>query len=291
LIDLHSHTDQSDGSSSPAGLIQEALDLKLEALGITDHDTLAGYDLAAPIAQEKGLELVCGIELSTRLEQPGVTGRAPSVHLLGYFVGTPPTIAFREWLVNWQNSRRERNLKLIKRLNELGVEITLEEVQQIGRNLTGRPHFAKVLVAKGYVKTTQEAFDKYLAETASAGVEREECSLFEGIKMVREAGGTPVLAHPYRLPGGREEGPLSAILEKLIDHGLQGLEIFYSEHTPEDRELYAKLAARYRLIPTGGSDYHGKYKPGIELGTGRDFNLALPYSLLEGLRQQGQAVA
>lgn len=284
MIDLHSHTDQSDGSSSPSDLIQEALNLKLEALGITDHDTLAGYDLAVPIAREKKLELICGIELSTRLEQADTTTRAPSVHLLGYFVRTAPTVTFRDWLVNWQNSRRERNLKLIKRLNDLGVDIKLEEVQQIGRNLTGRPHFAKVLVAKGYVKTTQEAFDKYLAETASAGVEREECSLIEGIRMVREAGGTPVLAHPYRLPGGREEAPMSSVLEKLVDQGLQGIEVFYSEHSEADRELYLKLATRYRLIPTGGSDYHGKYKPGIELGTGRDHNLALPYSLLEGLR-------
>lgn len=285
MIDLHSHTDQSDGSSSPSGLIQEALDLKLEALGITDHDTLAGYDLAAPIAKDRGLELVCGIELSTRLEQTDPGTRAPSVHLLGYFVRTEPTVTFREWLVNWQNSRRERNLKLIRRLNELGVDIQLEEVQKVGRNLTGRPHFAKVLVAKGYVKTTQEAFDKYLAETAAAGVEREECSLYEGVRMVREAGGTPVLAHPYRLPGGREEAPMSALLEKLMEHGLAGIEIFYSEHSDADRELYLKLATLYRLIPTGGSDYHGKYKPGIELGTGRDHNLNLPYSLLEGLRQ------
>lgn len=285
MIDLHSHTDQSDGSSSPSGLIQEALDLQLEALGITDHDTLAGYDLAVPIAQEKGLELVCGIELSTRLEQTDPSTRAPSVHLLGYFVREAPTITFRDWLVNWQNSRRARNLKLIKRLNELGVDIQLEEVQKIGRNLTGRPHFAKVLVSKGYVKTTQEAFDKYLAETAAAGVEREECSLYEGVRMIREAGGTPVLAHPYRLRGGREEATMSALLGKLLDHGLQGIEVFYSEHSEEDRELYSRLAARYRLIPTGGSDYHGKYKPGIELGTGRGNNLALPYSVLEGLRQ------
>jgi len=196
-----------------------------------------------------------------------------------------PTITFRDWLVNWQNSRRARNLKLIKRLNELGVDIQLEEVQKIGRNLTGRPHFAKVLVSKGYVKTTQEAFDKYLAETAAAGVEREECSLYEGVRMIREAGGTPVLAHPYRLRGGREEATMSALLGKLLDHGLQGIEVFYSEHSEEDRELYSRLAARYRLIPTGGSDYHGKYKPGIELGTGRGNNLALPYSVLEGLRQ------
>ncbi len=285
MIDLHSHTDQSDGSSSPAALVQEALDLRLEALGVTDHDTLAGYDLAEPIAREKGLEIVCGIELSTRLEQPGSAKRPPSVHLLGYFAKTPPTASFREWLINWQNSRRARNLKLIKRLNELGLDIQLEEVQKIGRNLTGRPHFAKVLIAKGYVQTTQEAFDKYLAEDAAAGVEREECSLFEGVRMVREAGGTPVLAHPYRMAFGREEAPMSELLRNLADDGLQGIEVYYSEHTPEDRELYLKLARNLGLIATGGSDYHGSNKPGIYLGTGRDGNLDIPYSILEALRQ------
>jgi hypothetical protein len=285
LIDLHSHTDQSDGSSSPADLIQEALDLNLEALGVTDHDTLAGYDIAEPIARERGLELVCGIELSTRLEDPSSTKRPPSVHLLGYFARNAPTQGFRDWLINWQDSRRERNRKLIKRLNELGVAIELEEVQKIGRNLTGRPHFAKVLIAKGYVRTTQEAFDKYLAENASAGVEREECSLIDGIRMVREAGGTPVLAHPYRLPMARDEARMSALLEDLIDEGLQGIEVFYSEHSPEDRDLYMRLAARLNLIPTGGSDYHGSNKPGIHLGTGKGNNLNLPYSVLENLRR------
>ena len=285
MIDLHSHTDQSDGSSSPAALVQEALDLKLEALGVTDHDTLAGYDIAEPLAREKGLDIVCGIELSTRLEEPGSTKRPPSVHLLGYFAKTAPTESFRDWLINWQNSRRARNLKLIQKLNDLGVDIRLEEVQKIGRNLTGRPHFAKVLIAKGYVQTTQEAFDKYLAENASAGVEREECSLIEGIEKVNEAGGTPVLAHPYRMTQGKSEELMSNMLEDLVDHGLKGIEVYYSEHTPEDRALYLKMAERFGLIATGGSDYHGVNKPGILLGTGRDNNLNVPYSILEDLRK------
>ena len=286
MIDLHSHTDQSDGSSSPAALIDEALALKLQALGVTDHDTLAGYDLAAPIAKDQGLELICGIELSTRLEEPPPAPgkRAPSVHLLGYFTKSAPTAGFRAWLINWQNSRRERNLKLIKRLNELGVDIQLEEVQKIGRNLTGRPHFAKVLLAKGYVSTTQEAFDKYLAETAAAGVEREECSLDEGVRNVRDAGGAPVLAHPYRLPFARDEKPFRALLESLVKEGLQGIEVYYSEHSPEDREFYQRMADSYNLTATGGSDYHGVNKPGIHLGTGRQNNLNIPYSVLEALR-------
>ena len=158
-------------------------------------------------------------------------------------------------------------------------------MQKIGRNLTGRPHFAKVLIAKGYVQTTQEAFDKYLAENASAGVEREECSLIEGIEKVNEAGGTPVLAHPYRMTQGKSEELMSDMLEDLVDHGLKGIEVYYSEHTPEDRALYLKMAERFGLIATGGSDYHGVNKPGILLGTGRDNNLNVPYSILEDLRK------
>lgn len=264
--------------------MQEALDLELEALGVTDHDTLAGYDIAEPIAREKGLEIVCGIELSTRLEEPGSTSRPPSVHLLGYFVKTPPTPAFRDWLINWQDSRRERNRKLIQRLNDLGLDIQLEEVQKIGRNLTGRPHFAQVLIAKGYVQTTQEAFDKYLAENASAGVEREECSLVDAVQMVSDAGGTAVLAHPYRMSFSRDDVKMSQLLEDLMGRGLRGIEVFYSEHTPEDREFFLMLANRYSLIATGGSDYHGSNKPGISLGTGRNNNLAVPYSVLDNLR-------
>jgi predicted metal-dependent phosphoesterase TrpH len=286
LIDLHAHTDQSDGSSSPASLIQEAIDANLEALAVTDHDTLAGYDLAAPIAREKGLEAVCGIELSTRLDRNIPGKRAPSVHLLGYFVHEPPTQAFRDWLIRWQESRRERNRKLIQRLNDLGVDIQIEEVQRIGRNLTGRPHFARVLVDKGYVSNTQEAFDKYLGENASAGVDREECSLDEAIRMVREAGGAPVLAHPCRLPQAHDEQALSQMIETLIPNGLQGIEVWYSEHSPEERGFYLGLANRFGLIPTGGSDYHGTNKPGISLGTGRGKNLAVPYAVLQSLRQQ-----
>ena len=158
MIDLHSHTDQSDGSVPPAQLVHNAAALGLEALGITDHDILTGYDMAVPYAAESGLELICGVELSTRPEQQPGEKRPPSVHLLGYFVNTPPTAEFREWLLQHQASRRQRNLDLIAKLNSLGVDITLEEVRALGRNLTGRPHFAKILLKKGYVKTNQEAF-------------------------------------------------------------------------------------------------------------------------------------
>ncbi len=284
MIDLHTHTDESDGSVPPAALVRSAREIGLEALAITDHDTLAGYDRAAPVAADLGLELLCGIELSTRIEaQPGGR-RPPSVHLLGYFLHSAPSTGFREWLERMQESRRRRNQALVAKLQSLGVEITLSEVQAIGRNLTGRPHFARVLVEKGYVATRQEAFDRYLADHAQAAVEREEPTLIEGIRQVRAGGGMPSLAHPVRLPHADTEW-LRSFLSPLCEAGLQAIEVYHSEHSRGDMERFAELAAEFGLAATGGSDFHGDNKPSVRLGTGKHGNLQLPYSLLERMRE------
>ena len=283
MIDLHTHTDRSDGTASPAELLRAAAALGLEALGITDHDTMDGYDLTAALAAEAGLEVICGIELSTRPDGAKDGTRRPSVHLLGYFLQGPPSAEFREWIRGHQESRRQRNLVLIAKLQSLGVDITLEEVQSLGKHLTGRPHFAKVLLRKGYVRTNQEAFDRYLADNAAASVEREEPELVEGVRRIREGGGLPSLAHPVRLPQ-RDRDSLAALLGILADNGLQGLEVYHSEHGPEETALYKDVAAEFNLVETGGSDFHGDNKPAIQLGTGRDGNLNLPYTLLENMR-------
>jgi len=284
MIDLHTHTDRSDGTASPAQLVQDATAMGLQALGITDHDTLDGYDTAAPLAVQAGLELICGIELSTRPDPPPDVSRPPSVHLLGYFLQAPASPGFRQWIQGHQESRRERNRKLIAKLNSLGVEITLEEVQALGKHLTGRPHFAKVLLRKGYVKTNQEAFDRYLADNASASVERDEPELVEGVRRIREGGGLPSLAHPVRLPV-RDRVSLENLLRTLIDNGLQGLEVYHSEHSPAATALYRELATQFRLIETGGTDFHGDNKPSIHLGTGKGGNVSINYSLLENMRR------
>src|SRR5262249_37619424 len=153
----------------------------LEALAISDHDTLAGYDRAAPHAAEKGLDLVCGIELSTKF-------RRKTVHLLGYFLNEPPADGFRDWLAEMQASRRDRNLRLAERLRSLGLDVTIEEVERKGRSLTGRPHFAKVLLEKGYVSSIQEAFDEYLDESAKGYVDRKEPDLAFGIQQIASGG-------------------------------------------------------------------------------------------------------
>ena len=274
MIDLHSHTNESDGSCSPAELIEEALRAGVHLLGVTDHDTFAGYDKAVPVASAAGLELVCGIELSTKLH-----GR--SVHLLGYFLSeTGPAQEFRDWILDMQAARRDRNIRLITRLQELGFDITLEEVQARGRGLTARPHFAQVLLEKGYVSTLQQAFDDYLDESAKGYVYRREPSFAEGVERIRNAGGITSLAHPVRV-----NGDVSLLMPELCAAGLDAIEAYHSDHTPQHVELYLALARRYRLLVTGGSDFHGSAKPGIQLGTGRNGNLRVPAGLLDKLRQ------
>ena len=204
MIDLHSHTTASDGTYSPAQLVDEARRIGVRILGITDHDTFSGYDQALPLARQSGLELVCGIELSTKLH-------GHSVHLLGYFLDAFHDAdglgVFRRWIGDLQASRRERNVRLIARLRELGLEITLEEVQARGGEMTGRPHFAQVLIEKGYVSNLQQAFDEYLDESAKGYVTRREPQFAEAVKHIRDAGGIASLAHPVRI---REE--VAAIL-------------------------------------------------------------------------------
>lgn len=292
MIDIHTHTDQSDGSVPPHELVARALELGLEALGVTDHDTLAGCDLAAPLAKEAGLEFVTGIELSTRFEPPLVArlpgvvkmGRLGSVHILGYFLDGEPTPEFRDFLWTQQEGRRKRNVALIAKLNSLGVDITLEEVRALGRNLTGRPHFAKILLKKGYVTKIQDAFDIYLADYAQAAVDREEPSLEEGVERIRAGGGMASLAHPVRLPFGQDPELLSSLITVLMEHGLDAIEVYHSEQSAEESALYMRMARRFGLVVTGGTDFHGENKPGIALGTGKNNNVSLPREFLDDMR-------
>jgi len=276
MIDLHSHTDESDGTFTPAELISEAVRTGLQALAITDHDTLAGFDKAKPYAAAAGIELICAIELSTRLG-------GYSVHLLGYFPCQPPTDEFRGWLQFLLDSRRDRNRRLITKLQSLGIDITLDEVETMGRSLTGRPHFARVLVEKGYAKDLQDAFDQYLDESARGYVQRQEVPVEEAIARVTAAGGIASLAHPVRILKN-DWGKLAEAVRSLAGMGMQAIEVFHSDHTPENMAYYGTLAARYRLGVTGGSDFHGANKPAIALGTGIRNALRVPDELLDALK-------
>jgi 3',5'-nucleoside bisphosphate phosphatase len=243
-------------------------------LGITDHDTLRGFDIAVPLARDGGLDLICGIELSTKLH-------GQSVHLLGYFLNHDPGMAdFRNWVLESQASRRDRNIRLVARLQELGFDITLEEAEKRGRGLTGRPHFAQLMLEKGYVSSLQEAFDEYLDESAKGYVYRREPQFAEGVEQIRRAGGIASLAHPVRV-----RGDIPELLPELCDMGMNAIEAYHSDHGPREVALYLDLAQRNGLLVTGGSDYHGAAKPGVSLGTGCAGNLKIPADLVDRLRE------
>jgi len=281
LIDLHTHTNESDGSYSPAELVCAALTKGLEALGITDHDTFAGYDQAAPLARTAGLDLVCGIELSTRMD----AYEGFSVHLLGYFLHQPPSEAFRAWLEEVLADRRDRNVRLIEKLQSMGVDIELSEVEKVGRSLTGRPHFARILVEKGYARNTEDAFRKYLGEHAPGYVERHGPTTVKGIQQIVAGGGLAVVAHPIRL-GIRDPKAEETMILELCEAGLGGIEVYHSDHRPKDVERYERLAKKLDLAVTGGSDFHGTIKPRHALGTGVKHNLNIPREVLDRLRKR-----
>ena len=267
MIDLHSHTNESDGTCSPAQLVVEAHRAGVTILGITDHDTFKGYDVALPAAAETGLELICGIELSTKLH-------GHSVHLLGYFLGGQNLAEFRTWIAGQQAERRDRNARLAVRLRELGFDVTLAEAEARGRGMTGRPHFAQILVEKGYVANLRQAFDDYLDESAKGYVFRREPQFGEAVARVRAAGGIASLAHPVRV-----KGDIPALMPELCASGLNAIEAYHSDHSPEDTELYLGLARQYGLHLTGGSDYHGAIKPNVTFGS-----LHVPDDLVDRLR-------
>jgi hypothetical protein len=217
------------------------------------------------------LKLVCGIELSTKLH-------GHSVHLLGYFLDTKGLTAFREWVLDLQSARRDRNIRLAQRLRELGFDITIEEAEARGRGMTGRPHFAEIMVEKGYVKGIREAFDRYLDESAEGYVYRREPQFAESVERIRAAGGIASLAHPIRV---KDDVP--AIMPELRDAGLTAIEAYHSDHDEEHVQLYLGLAKQYGMLVTGGSDFHGAVKPGVKLGTGYSGNLHVPDDLMESL--------
>lgn len=276
LIDLHVHTTASDGSLSPREVVRHARQMGLQAIAITDHDTVDGVPEAVEEGRSEGVEVVEGVELS--VDSPRGT-----CHLLGYFLD-PLDDAFREKLKVVQRARQERNQRLIERLKELGVDLTLEQVRAIApHGQLCRPHFALAMVKKGYVATVDEAFERYLRKGGPAYVEKFKFTPEEAIESIRRAGGVPVLAHPFTLELDDEE--LERFLKALKERGLEGIEVYYPDHTSQQRELYYALAKRYDLAITGGTDFHGSSKDGIELGIGSG-DMALPYTILEALRQR-----
>ena len=274
-IDLHIHTTESDGSLTPSQVVHYAKEKGLKAIAITDHDTIHGNEEAIKEGISEGVEVIPGVEISVDYS-PG------TMHMLGYFITTEDPI-LNEKLTLLQDSRADRNPRIIEKLNKLGLSLTYDEVVQVsGGGQVGRPHMAQVLMKKGYTKSIKEAFDKYLGKGAPAYLDKFRLSAVEAITMITDAGGIPVLAHPFTLYC-KSSDELDALVEKLVNQGLQGLEVYYSEHDERKTSSYKLLAKRYNLAITGGSDFHGKNMKGIDLGTGRG-KLKIPYTALENLK-------
>jgi predicted metal-dependent phosphoesterase TrpH len=281
VIDLHTHTTESDGTFPPEELIAEAGRVGLSAIAITDHDTFLGYEKAVPFAENSGIDLIRGIELNSRLHLDSRPVRW--AHILAYFPDAEPAPAFHQWLDQQRTERRSRNVRLAENLRQHGIDITVEEVEARGRSLAGRPHFARILVEKGYASTIDEAFRRYIGEDAPAFVERDSLPTAAVVGLIRDAGGIPVIAHPVRLSLDADE--LKRVLRELKHSGLLGLEIYHSEQDAELQNTYREIAEQLDLLPTGGSDFHGAVKPDTALGSGRNSNVLVPREFLDGLFQ------
>lgn len=274
-IDLHLHTTHSDGSFSTRDVMAFAKQAGLTALAITDHDIVEGIAEATAIGAELGIEVVPGVEISSRLGES-------ELHILGYFLNwTDPLLAQR--LSTLRDSRHTRNPKIVQRLNELGIPITYEEVRALaGTESVGRPHIARLLMEKKFVASAKEAFDRYLANGRPAFVDRELPEPAEAVRWIREAGGVPVLAHPTWVRTSADG--LRTLVRELKTAGLGGIEVHYSTHTPSQTTEYLELAKQCDLLVTGGSDFHGVTKPDIEVGIGRG-QLKVSEKLLDPLRK------
>jgi len=265
VVDLHTHSTASDGTLSPRELVYLAKKVGLKALALTDHDTIDGLPEAYQTAKEEGLPFLCGVEISVKFDGPG------HFHLLGYFLEPPEEL--KEVLDKLKSARAERNKKMVEKLRELGIDITLEELKSLASGEIGRPHFAYLLVKKGYVKSIEEAFERYLKKGAPAYFPKALLTEEEAISAIKKAKGIPVLAHPITLKLSDEA--LRSYLIRLKELGLMGVEVYYSEHTKEYTKFLERLADELALIKTGGSDFHGQNKPDIKLGLGFG-NLRVP---------------
>ena len=287
MIDLHIHSTYSDGTCTPAELVSIACSLGLNGLALTDHDTLEGTDEFLAAAREHKLDALAGVEISARYTNPetGLPGDG-ELHILGYF---PDWDAGRhgtdDALLEIRRNRNERNPKIIDRLQTLGCDITIEEVNDHAANsVVGRPHIAAILVRKGYASSFEQAFSRFLATDAAAYVPKKIFSPAKAIQTIRNAGGLAVLAHPKMLHISSEQH-MRTLLDELISFGLEGIEVFCSTHQPHDVCRFRDIAERCNLVLTGGTDFHGENKPDIRLGTGFG-NVQVPDGCMDAIRSR-----
>ncbi len=255
-IDLHLHSTFSDGTETPERLVGLGKQRGLSVMSLTDHDTAAGIPRFLQACRQRGIRGISGVELSAQ---------APyTMHILGYAFD-PVSENFTKRLKELQRGREERNAHILEKLESLNMPLTFEEVlREAGGDVVGRPHFAKAMMRRGYVRSTDEAFARYLERGKPAYASRYRLSPEECLRLIREARGVPVLAHPIQTK--LDDDDLEALLKQLKDQGLWGLESLYAMHTPEQQFRYLRMGDRVGLYPTGGSDFHGHNRTGRDLG-------------------------
>lgn len=288
-MDLHTHTVVSDGTLTPAQLVQLAAKKGLAAIAVTDHDHLGGLDEARREGAARGVEIIAGVELSVahaavvvpRHDLSATAVAEVDVHLLGYLVDPhEPRLAGR--LAEFRTVRASRGRLIVEKLQALGVDIRMEDVP--AAESVGRPHIARALMEKRIVASVSEAFDRWLGDGKPAYVPKAKIEAREAVDLVHGAGGVAVLAHPGLLPDAHRY----SIVRELAALGLDGVEVEHSRHSSEERRRLRELAKELDLVETGGSDFHGENKPDVDLGYGHGGNVRVTYATVESLRERAR---
>lgn len=273
-VDLHTHTTCSDGTYSPRELVEYAKKKGLSAIAITDHDVVDGVEEAKQCGERLGIEVIPGIEVSTAFE-------GKEIHIVGLFIDIYNE-DMNKSLDDMRNKRVERNKTVTQRLQDLGLDISYQDILKTADgNIVTRAHIAKALRNKGYVSSTKEAFERYLGDGKLAYVKREVFSWQDTLSMINNAGGVAVLAHPLIYKMTRRN--LENTVAELAENGLKAIEGYYSTFSPSDTKYIKMLADKNKLKISGGSDFHGDNKPGLDFAVGYG-GLSVPYSVLEGLK-------
>lgn len=276
IVDLHVHSNKSDGSLTPAQLVDYAVEKGLSAFALTDHDTTDGIDEALEAAKGKNIQVIPGIEFSSEYE-------GQDIHIVGLYIDYKSDF-FKRRLINFVNGRTIRNKEMCRRLTAHGIPVTYEELTaEFPGCVITRSHYAKFLLNHGYTKSMKEAFDRYIGDRCPCFVPRKKITPMRAVEIILKAGGFPVLAHPLLYHMGADR--LERLVSILKDMGLQGLEAIYCTYTPSDERQMRALAAKYDLCISGGSDFHGSAKPGLDLATGYG-KLFIPQEVLDKINQR-----
>jgi len=274
-VDLHVHSNKSDGTFTPAQLVDYALEKELTAFALTDHDTTDGLDEAVSYAADKPVEVIPGIEFSTEYE-------GKDIHIIGLYIHYKEP-SFQTKIQSFVDSRTQRNIKMCQNLQKAGIDITYEKLcEEHPDAVITRAHYAVYLKDHGYVMSYADAFAKYVGDHCKYFVPREKIAPSQAVELILQNGGVPILAHPPLYHMGKDR--LDALVHTLKQAGLIGIEALYSTYERQDERDMFRLAKKYDLLPSGGSDFHGRNKPGLDLAVGYG-KLFVPEEIRDNIRK------